>query len=182
MTVFTSTNPVAVGQGTLKSHYDTAFNNTLNLNDRTTVLEGSVAYARKTTSQNVISSTVLVNVTDLTFAVAASETWVFWFVLHGTTDAAAQWKFAVTFPTAPTNQRYGLISQVGISGGASSTGTAGAAIVADSLAAEEFIIVSGLLINGANAGNVQLQYAQRSATAVNTTIRADSFVRARRIS
>lgn len=140
---------------------------------------GAVEFSRSTSAFTKNANTTLGDVTGLAFAVGANETWIFEFFIHGISNAAADWKFAVTFPTTPTAVRYG----VEISGnlGAESTATAGADVIGDATGVEEVVVLSGLLRNGANAGNVQLQAAQNTSNASDTIIRADSYVIAHRI-
>lgn len=140
---------------------------------------GIQLFARSTADFTKNNDTALANVTGLVFAVGANETWEFEFVMHGVSPAAADWKLSVTFPAAPTAVRYGLDNPSNI--GASSANAGGASLLRESTGVEEMLIVRGLIRNGANAGNVQVQMAQNTLTVGDTIIRSDSFVVARRI-
>lgn len=50
------------------------------------------------------------------------------------------------------------------------------------IAADQIIIIEGLVIVGANAGTLQLQWAQNVATASNTTVKINSYLLLRRLS
>lgn len=144
---------------------------------------GKLIFARSTADFIKNANTTLGNVAGLVFAVAANEQWEFIFVLKGITTTAAHWKLAVTVPAAPTSIWYGHEKTTNIGIGATATG--GTAILREGVTVspgtEEHLYVRGLLRNGANAGNVQLQMAQVNSEAFATTIRADSYVVARRV-
>jgi hypothetical protein len=142
---------------------------------------GKLIFARSTSDFTKNNSTTLGDVTGLVFAIGASETWAFEFVLAGISPTAADWKFAVTFPSSPTAVRYGVDGSNPAFGADGATGTAGGVIQRESIGFEEGLCVRGLVRNGANAGNVQLQMAQWAAVVGDTIIRADSFVIGRRV-
>jgi hypothetical protein len=172
---------------------ETASANLLNthLRDNLNVLKGSVfddgtpvgasKYARSTSDFTKNNSQTLSDVTGLSFSIGANETWAFTFYLYGTSTTTADMQIAVTFPASPTQVQYAVHTHDASIGTAKSTRTAGAAISWNVAGVEEGWLVTGIVRNGANAGNVQLQMAQATATAVNTTIRADSYVLAQRV-
>lgn len=156
------------------------------------VLSGGATYASGTTISNEIfarstadftknNNTTFGDVTGLSFAIGANETWIFQFVLHTITVTAAGIKFTLTGPAAPTATRYGLV-------------LFGSSVVSDVAAfgssaiwlngpngTDTNVLLSGIIRNGANAGTVQLQAAQNTADVSNTRIYAESYVIARRV-
>jgi hypothetical protein len=141
---------------------------------------GAVGYGRSTSDFTKNNNTTLADVTGIALTVAANETWIYMAVLHGTSPTAADFKLAITFPTAATAVRYGIVSGPGNTF-TESTGTAAGAIVYESGNVEETILLAGILRNGANAGSIQVQMAQQAATVGDTIIRADSYIFGMRI-
>jgi hypothetical protein len=143
---------------------------------------GARYFSRTTADFTKNANVTLGNVTGLSFPVVANGVYVFKFVLYGISSIAADWKFAITFPAAPTSLRYGLVDNSGNALTPKSTDTAAAAITAETGGIEFCWVIEGMLRNGANAGTVQLQAAQQASDATNSIIRTDSFVVADQIS
>lgn len=124
------------------------------------------------------ANTTLANVTGLAFSVAASETLVFAFVCFCKSSDAADYRFALTGPATPTSVQYGAIGtgvgDIPALSAATSFGSAVATIGATGT--RQCVVVAGRLVNGANAGTVQLQAAQYASDATDTIIYAGSFV------
>jgi hypothetical protein len=141
----------------------------------TTAPIGIPNYVRLTSDFTKNNTTTLADVTNFNFAVVANGEYHFRFVMKCVSSAAAGFKFAVTGPADPTGVIYGTYGSntVGSAGAAVAFGTA---IFGTSATVEEMIVVEGYVRNGANAGTVQLQFAQTSATVVDTIIRAESFL------
>jgi hypothetical protein len=135
------------------------------------------SYATGDTTKN--NSTVLADVTGLSFAVLANASYFFQFILHGISAVAADYKFTLTGPAAPTAIRYGLTS---ISVDVADAAAFGTSIFRAASSVDEAIFIFGQLRNGANAGTVQLQFAQQTADVSNSKIYAESSVVAWRIS
>ena len=135
----------------------------------------------KTGDENVNNSATLQNDDELLFALAASEEWEFTCTLFFYSTAAADLKFAFTVPTGAT-----------IFMGAVGKGTGGTVLsqavygsgqtlaVSGDDALYQTVIIKGYVTNGANAGNCQLQWAQNSAVAVNSTVYTKSNIVAHR--
>lgn len=125
------------------------------------------------------SDTALQNVTSLVQAIGASETWAFEFHIFYDTSTGADFKVSITFPSSPTSLRYHSMGKepVGSTFDSDNDATAGGtAFGFPGLGAGgvEMIIVSGYIVNGANAGNIQFQAAQNSSEASNTIVKAGS--------
>jgi hypothetical protein len=139
---------------------------------------------RKSADQSFTTQTPA-NVTDMSFAVAASQDYYFKFVLGVTMGAARGVEVALTCPASPTflvakADIYGQVTTAGstdavvgglitASGGVvSHTPTAGATT--------SMVVVEGILSNGVNAGTLQLQASQgNGATAVNVVVKKGSY-------
>lgn len=138
-------------------------------------------FARSTGDVTKNNSTVLADVTGLTFAIGANETWIYLFLLHGFSGTTPDMKLALTFPAAVTAVRYGFVGAGAPNAGGGSTSTPGTGLFYGTSALEESIWMFGIVRNGTNGGNVQLQMAQQTADVSNTIIRADSNVIAIRV-
>ena len=127
---------------------------------------------RKTANQIVNNSNVLVNDTHLLYAIAASEEWVYQFVLYITGNVAAGLKAAITVPALCT-LRWGFSSAQAAGGVAvmpvvqTISGNSSSVEVDGTPAAH---IIELWVLNGANAGSVQLQWAQQAAHGSDLTV------------
>lgn len=140
----------------------------------------NLIYARSSSDFTKNNNTTLGDVTGLSFAVGASEVWTFRFSLKAISAGAADFKFALTGPSAPTAVIYGVIN-ANASISTSAASAFATAISTGSGGSEEWVIVEGTLRNGANAGTVQLQFAQNTLNASDSIIRAESYVMAWKI-
>jgi len=128
----------------------------------------------KTSAETVNDSTVLQNDDDLVAAVAASTKYIFKAVLYFTGNVAADIKFAFTTPASITFMRWsGGMVEYNVDGTnlqhcavITASGTAGN--TAAQGATETCYVIHGILSNGINAGNLQLQWAQQTANASDT--------------
>jgi hypothetical protein len=137
--------------------------------------------ARKTADQSVTSSTVLVDCTTLALTVAANEVWLCeWSVVYQA-GTVGDLKVAFTFPTAGE-----VIFDAQAwpdSGGtlnlssfyATTSPTTSRSFFGDG-ANRHPLRIQGIYVNGANAGTVQLQFAQNTSDGSATTVKANSTV------
>ncbi len=124
------------------------------------------------------ATATLQNDDELFFSVGANETWNFRFVIQATTPAAPDIKFTVTAPVGATCN-FGAINAedtvtVGNLGCGVSSGILNTAGVSD------VYEIAGSITNGSTAGTLTLQWAQNTANAANTIVRAGSYVEASR--
>jgi hypothetical protein len=130
----------------------------------------------KTSTQTVNNSTTLVSDSQLFVTVAANTNYVFTSRFLYTTGATPNIKFAFTYPVLATatytlygvaagGAGLGAFHQTETSVGALDDGTATACTM------------TGTWMIGANAGTVQLQWAQNTNNASNTQVLAGSFIR-----
>jgi len=150
---------------------------------------GSAAtVVRKTADESVTSSTTLQDDDHLLFAVGANEIWSVTAYLRVDGATAGDFKAAFSAPAAAA----GWQAVIGPGTGATTfedaatnnqAATLGTAPSAGMLGAGNFVLVQviGLIVNGANAGNVVLQWAQRASSATATRIMTNSFLVAHQI-
>lgn len=132
-----------------------------------------MAVARKTADQTT-TGTAFENVTDLTFAVAATTDYYFRFLVHYRTSATTVGAlFAINGPATPTALRVGGLLPTGTAAAnfASQTAydTAIFAATAGPGATTVMGIIEGVFRNGANAGTLALRVAAETATGTVTT-------------
>jgi hypothetical protein len=136
--------------------------------------------AVKSSDESVISSTTLQNDDDLKFAMLANTNYRFRCFLLFDTGATGDFKYRHTGPASPTRVRIKRSHVVG-------AGTAYAGIALDQAysaadiaiagaAGTGWVELEGMIQNGANAGNFQIQWAQNASEAVNTTVLQGSYI------
>jgi len=146
----------------------------------TTLTSGAtVKSVRKSSDQTVTSSTTLVNDSQLKFAVAANETyifqaWLYTYAADGTPD------IKVTFTGPSGSTVLWSSSQVIFNAGGSTTltvvstgGTAADLFVDSNFRA---IQLYGTILNGGTAGDLQFQFAQNTSSANGTSVKAGSSI------
>lgn len=126
------------------------------------------------------ANTTLEDLTDLSFPIAANETWVFGAVSFMISDGTADVKYSVTAPVGATG-RFGILG----SGAPISAGSV--AVFGDPVdmaipnTFTQTIMVWGSAIASVTAGTIQIQGAQNTSTAVNTVFYENSGIIAVRI-
>lgn len=121
--------------------------------------------------------TTLADDAELKRALVVNEAVGFEFILIASGPATGDIKFAFTVPTgaslvwspAPywnTSATVAVVSAVTASGSAVSMHTATSALI---------YVIKGIVANGANAGNLQLQWAQDTSNGSDTTVFAGSY-------
>ena len=132
------------------------------------------------------ATTVLADDPHMTFPVVAGGVYVFEFRIFFDTTAAGDFKFGLNGPAAPTGLRFyrscvapgaTALSSIGVStafgAGLALTGTGTTGGYCEG---------RGILQNGANAGNVTVQWAQNTSDAGNTSVLTGSTLYWARIS
>jgi hypothetical protein len=131
--------------------------------------------AVKTSNQTVNNSETLVNDSALTVAVNADTNYLVWMQLGVLSNATADFKYTFTTPSSPT-------SSAGFDVGGNDTAHDNYAALTSAMGSQapgtdEFnVSLWGILRNGSNAGNLQLQWAQGTATSVDTIVGDNSFL------
>ncbi len=149
---------------------------------------GARGFVRKTADESVTSSTTLQNDNELVLAAAPNATYLVrvWILATDATDATGDIKFGFTFPASAVLHFSGrgphsLMASGGAFGDGEfigrNTATSGSTVASYGLSTSVIgIEITGLLIVGANAGNLQLQWAQNASDANATTVQAGSFM------
>jgi hypothetical protein len=115
---------------------------------------------------------------ELFFSVGANETWTFRFMLQANSNVNPDFKFAVTAPTGATCKVSTADHEAAVSVANLGCGVSTGLVTGNTT--NDLYEVVGTVTNGANAGTVQLQWAQNTANAANSTIYAGSSVLATR--
>lgn len=151
-----------------------------------------VIFARKTSDESVTSSDVLQNDDELLWAMGANETWEFeivQFVSSGSNTPDYKNSLNVPASAAVYAGTAALLSNATTTSGSFLAG-AGLAFASDAVAftgqaaVNGFTIMhvfKGLVLNGANAGNATLSWAQNTSNGTATTLKAGSYLIARRV-
>lgn len=143
---------------------------------------GYYDYAIKAADTTVTTSTTPVTV-GLNWQMGANEKWKFEYHLKGTSNGTADFRFTLDCPGTPDALWVGVIGPDPNSASDPVTGAVtaeGTAFFIHGTGSEQSYIVHGWIDNGATAGNVTLNFAQRTSSG-STIIRGNSFVDARRL-
>lgn len=133
------------------------------------------AVLRKTTAQTVNNSTTLVNLSEIVFTPAINTVWHVRYVLRVTTTAAADLRLGMSLPAGAS-----LVGVIRSDGTSMESWTGGTQSVLCNGSGTEIVTVDAIVIMGATSGAIQLQFAQGTATAVDTTVEVDSIMIAER--
>lgn len=132
---------------------------------------------RKTADETVNNSTAFQNDNDLFFAMAANTTYEIELFLLVVSDSTADFKMAFTLP-AGANMIWFHVQDASIDAfRIASLGTAAQTISIVGSTDEHAFWIKGIVRCATFAGNLQLQWAQNTATVVNTTVYANSVIK-----
>ena len=139
---------------------------------------GQAKVIRKTADETVNNNSTLQDDDDLKWTVAANEVWAFNLFLRLTSGATPDLKYNWTGPAGATlhwEETWGEAPQErGFPSGDRIIPCLG-------LGVYQAVIARGVVVNGANAGTVQLQWAQNTADASDTKVLANSWIVAHRL-
>lgn len=138
---------------------------------------------RKTADQTVNNSVTPTNDTDLKFAIAASEVWfceAFLRVTGASTTADFLWKW--TAPASATaswglGAAQGSWSQVPVGSSPGGEKDISSTVATGSSAGTSHVYLAGWFYNSTTPGNIQLQWAQNTATVEDSKVLANSVLR-----
>jgi hypothetical protein len=145
-------------------------------------LAGIVLGAVKSSNQTVNGSDVLTNVTGMSFSVVANAVYAGELVLYYNSGATPDIKFGLTVPSGATGTWGGLgydFTPVLLAFGPIDITTA---LGFGGLAADRAAFIRVALTISSTPGTVQLQFAQSTSNASNTTLLAGSWMKFDRIS
>jgi hypothetical protein len=156
----------------------------MNANVRDNVNAIRTLTIRKTADEIVNNSAVFQNDNDFFFDVAANEIWAFHLGMRVTSNTTADIKFQWTVPSGMTGRWWGLYQNgdgtLNVSAKTADLLTSPFTIPWGGVS-EGFINWRGIAVVSTTAGTLQLQWAQATATVVDTKIFADSFLIAQRV-
>lgn len=137
--------------------------------------------AFKGADESLTSSTALQNDDALFVALAASATYVFigFANVTGAAIGTGDWKGAFTAPSGATVTVECIAyptTAAGTLNGNAVRGAGGVMIAGVNGTAGSPVVLIGSVINGATAGNLQLQWAQNTSSGTATTVKAGSFL------
>ena len=138
---------------------------------------GGMSLIVKEANESVINSNTMQDDDELLFAVAANEVWQFEGVLN--VDASSNPDIKITF-TGPSGAvgSYGCIAQDTSNNTVVGSAALGGSTPIATAAQYKVIRYWGAIHNGANAGNLTLQWAQNTADAgAQITVRAGSYIK-----
>lgn len=140
---------------------------------------------RKTADQTVNNSNVLVNDNHLLFPVLANEVWTFDIRLRIQSTTVADFKYAYALPAGGDVKLHlaATAFDSDIADIERDNTNLGGLIAIGAAPPSVYVVISRVLyIGGANAGNVQLQWAQNTAEATDTKVLANSYIVAHNLS
>ena len=139
--------------------------------------EQPIVIKKKTADEGLASSTTMQADNHLSFAIAASENWVFRFdLMLSAQNSTADHKFDIQTPASPTNcQWYYDDAEAATSSSAINCGTDTAIAT---LVAQDPYYIGGSIENGANAGSVALEWAQSASNTSSIWVKRGSSMTA----
>ncbi len=127
---------------------------------------------RKTADETVNNSNVLQNDDELLFAVGVNEIWEFTIYIIYNSGATPDFQHNLTGPAASTIYQHGT----GLTPAAAASIVVSASNWLGFGSAVLGLVIKGIIVNGANAGNLQLQWAQNTADASDTKVLTNSCI------
>lgn len=140
---------------------------------------------RNGTDDTVNNTTTLANATEMSFSVGANETWGFLMFIRYSTNATADIKFAFTVPASATWDVHAVGKDAGATLDAQIAYGDHSTTVKDftgTTATRTSLALMGTVVTGGTSGSLQLQFAQQTANASDTTVLANSWIIAWRLS
>ena len=138
------------------------------------------AYA--SSDKSVVATTIVADWTGLSFSVAANKNYCFRFVFSCDNFASGGSRVSFSAPSSPSSIWYGGIVGAHTGAGSNPINSGFVSATGSSSAASAVVgwsnvigIIDGTLFNGSNAGTLQVQVAQSSASGT-TTYRKGSFL------
>lgn len=153
----------------------------------TNCIGGDKLFITKSSDQSVNNSTTLASDSSLQFSLGASESWVFKLHLYvrNSDSAGPDWKAAILGPTGSTCsvQQYGFESSgTAFPQSVSTDCTTPATLANTNINADNGlgydVLIQGILTTTGTGGTFNFQFAQNTATAVDLTVKAGSFLEA----
>lgn len=135
-------------------------------------------FVRKTANETINNSAVLQNDDALVLAVEANSTYLVDLRLIINSNTTADFKMTFTVPAGASGSVHYFegstpsTAAAVLQGPGSITGTA----AFSGIAADQIVLVQGVLVVAGTAGNLQLQWAQNTANPSNTIVGSNSYL------
>ena len=152
-----------------------------NLDHLETQYAEAIVSVVKTADQTVNNSVVLVNDTHLLFAIAANEVWIVKYYIAYISSNVADIKFHSTIPALAAKVAYEMGFGYLTNNSLAVIHGAAAQILFGGMNADKYAHFYEIIINGANAGNVQLQWAQVNAEVSDTKVLEGACIMAHKL-
>lgn len=137
-------------------------------------------YKAKGADETTNTDTTLSDDSELSFDVSANATYKFRFTIFYDTPTAADFKYEITCPASPTLVS---ITTTAIAPGATSetitresSCSFGPNTITETSGTDGYLVIDGVIQNGANAGSVDFQWAQNTSNGSDTTVYKGSLV------
>lgn len=140
------------------------------------IIANQMTQVVKPADQIVNNSATFVDDNDLTFVIGANQTWTYTMVVYGNSSTTADFKFSLTAPSG-TACTWG-VSETENADSNGNLGCGASSGLISGSGADEPYTVTGVVSSGATAGSVTLQWAQNTAAATNSIVRAGSYLEA----
>lgn len=184
---FTASNPI-LGTNEVGVELDTGISKRGDGSTAWTSLKNShFSQIFKTADQTKNTDAVLADDAALLFPVLANTKYAFRMRVFFDTTAAADFKYAIAGPAAPTLARIvhkaidpTALTTLGTTSAVAAVGST--ALAAGAGTTGGYIEIEGIWHNGANAGNVSFQWAQNTSNGSDTIVRAGSYVEVKQLS
>lgn len=140
-------------------------------------------FARKTADETLNNNATLQNDDHLLVALGANETWVFEaYVIFTSAGTSPDLSFEFTVPAGAT-LHWGHVTQwdAALTMQTSNDRTGGLPSTIGASSSNRVTVMKGIVRTAGTAGNLQLQWAQATAVAEDTTVRADSYIQATKV-
>lgn len=138
---------------------------------------GGMSVKVKEADETLSSNNTLQNDDELFFAVAANEVWQFEGSMFIDTISSADFRFAVTGPSGAVGRVFAAYSDTAAFDAHVGAGDLGDTIDLQTANTGTLVRFWGGIHNGANAGNLQVQWAQRVSQGTATTVHAGSYIK-----
>lgn len=112
---------------------------------------------------------------DLVLAVLANTKYIFKFGLYVVTNTSADWKHQLTFPAGAS-----IIDQVSLEAATAAPRDESTVYTNTGMTASQLFFIEGSIITAGTAGNLGINWAQNTSNAVQTGIKAGSWLELRR--
>ena len=135
----------------------------------------------KTSDETVNNSATLQNDDQLFLPMAAGERWFFTVTINHVGNTTADLQYTFTIPTGATIRWGCMGTGLDVSEAiarCSSVTASGTVVTTAGFTTENQIVLAGVVVNGSTTGNLQFQWAQNTATAVDTKVLANSYLMA----